>query len=101
MKPPDVWVRGDIYTDGSALDGPTGEPMRCGWAFVAVDEQLRVVAAVRGVPPPWLTGIGGVEAWALVLTTRVALPGECMFKPDSKSTVDSIFAGAKKSYARA
>ena len=50
---------GEIYLDGSALDGPNPELMRCGWAFVVICfETGEVTASALGAPPPWITDIG-------------------------------------------
>ena len=106
VEPEGGWLQGDIYTDGSVLDGPTEELSRCGWAFVILDDQFNVTAAAHGVHPPWITDIGGGEAWALLQAAKRALPGMCRFKVDSLSTVQAVHAGmpvatsAKKIYAR-
>ena len=43
---------GDIYPDGSALDGPTAELIRCGWPFVVLCQKTgKVIASAFGVPP--------------------------------------------------
>eukprot|EP00973_Karenia_brevis_P016117 2203581-Karenia_brevis.AAC.1 len=34
MQPPDQLISGDVYTDGSRLDGPDADTARNGWAFV-------------------------------------------------------------------
>ena len=56
-------LNGEIYPDGSALDGPSLELMRCGGAFVVISfDTGEVIAAAMGAPPPWITDIGGAEA---------------------------------------
>ena len=52
VKPEDGIIQGTIYTDGSALDGPSPGLMRCGWAFVAVDSEGNITASAYGLPPP-------------------------------------------------
>ena len=62
VRPPDgILPPGDVYVDGSALDGPYRQLIRCGWAFVMTDRNGRLIAAARGVPPPWIDDIGGAE----------------------------------------
>ena len=36
IRPDGDMFEGDIYPDGSVLDGPTVELMRCGWSFVVL-----------------------------------------------------------------
>lgn len=38
---------GDVYMDGSALDGPYRQLIRCGWAFVMIDQQGNITAVAR------------------------------------------------------
>ena len=49
---------GEIYPDGSALDGPAPDLMRCGRAFVVTNREGVVIAAAAGVLPPWIRDIG-------------------------------------------
>jgi len=52
VRPEGDMFHGEIYPDGSALDGPNPELMRCGWAFVVISfETGEVVASACGVPP--------------------------------------------------
>ena len=67
-------VQGDVYPDGSFLDGISVELGRGGWAFAVVDDDGIVVVAAYGVPPPWIQGIEGAEAWALFQSLMVTLP---------------------------
>lgn len=54
---------GEIYPDGSALDGPSPELMRCGSAFVVRWSATgKIIASAMRAPPPWITDIGGAEA---------------------------------------
>ena len=76
VEPEGGMIQGTIYTDGSALDGPSSVLMRCGWAFVAVDSEGNITASAYGVPPPWVDDIGGAEAWALLQAAMRAMPGE-------------------------
>ena len=42
----------EIDLDGSALDSPNPELMRCGWAFVVICFEIgQVIASAMGVPP--------------------------------------------------
>ena len=50
VKPESMPVKGIIYSDGSARDGPIKELVRCGWSFVVVDDRGQVIAAAYGVP---------------------------------------------------
>ena len=65
-------VEAHWYTDGSLLDGQVAATTAfstVGFGVLAVDERNVVVAAGYGTPPPWISTIPGVEAWAI----RVAL----------------------------
>ena len=56
VKPSEDFVSGTFYLDGSALDGPSVELMRCEWSFVAVDADGTVLASAYGAPPRgWTT----------------------------------------------
>ena len=66
VKPDDDLVRATFYLDGSALDGPSEDLRRCGWSFVAIDDDGTIVAAAYGATPPWILDIGGAEGWALL-----------------------------------
>ena len=65
-----------------------------------------MVAAASGVPPEWITDIGGAEAWAIYQAARFALPGGCRYVSDSLTTVRTLQArvgaciAAGKKYAR-
>ena len=51
--------------------------MRCGWAFVVIcPETGEVIASAMGVPPPWITDIGGAEAWAMLQAALRVMPGK-------------------------
>ena len=77
LKPDEDFMSGDFYLDGSALDGPCEELLRCGWSFVAVNAEGTIIAAAFGATPPWIRGIGGAECWALLQATGSAFPGSC------------------------
>lgn len=52
VKPADgLLPPGDVCVDGSALDGPYRQLIRCGWAFVIIDDDGNITVAARGVPP--------------------------------------------------
>ena len=87
---------GDVYVDGSALDGPYRQLIRCGWAFVMIDDLGNITAAARGVPPPWIDDIGGAEGWALLQAALHSIPGQNRYLSDCKSGVDVLFAGREK-----
>ena len=74
VKPKSMPIKGIIYSDGSARDGPIKELVRCGWAFVVVDEEGQVIAAAYGLPPPWIDDIGGAEVWGLHQAMLVTTP---------------------------
>ena len=82
VKPVSVPVIGQVYPDGSYLDGLVPETGRCGWAFVIIGTEGEVVAAAYGVPPPWIKDIGGAEAWALYQSLLVTIPIQCRYWPD-------------------
>ena len=95
VRPEGSMLAGEIYPDGSALDGPNPELMRCGWAFVVICfETGEVIASAMGVPPPWITDIGGAEAWLMLQGAFKFLPGKrSRFKGDCKSCIDVVHAG--------
>ena len=99
VEPSEPLVRGRFYLDGSALDGPSAVMMRCGWSFVVVDDKGRVLAAAYGATPPWITDIGGAEAWALLQATASAFPFVCSFISDCKVMVDGLKDGKRKALA--
>ena len=107
MRPKGGRIVGRIYTDGSMLDGPELFLARCGWSFVALDEQGNVTAIARGVPPQWIDDIHGAEVWAMVQAALVATPGQCTYHCDCESVVTAIHdamrqaTSAKNRYARA
>ena len=92
VEPSESLVSGRFYLDGSALDAPSAELMRCGWSFVAVDDNGLVLAAAYGATPPWITDIGGAEAWALLQATHSAFS-------DCKVMVDGLKDGKRKALA--
>ena len=92
VRPSDRLLLARFYSDGSALDGPAYELSRCGWAFVAVDERGRTVAAAYGATPPWIRDIGGAEGWAILQAVMVASPGST-FVTDCKVIADTIQLG--------
>ena len=100
------WLEGTVYPDGSLLDGRFKELGRCGWAFTVIRNDGRLMASASGVPPSWITDIGGAEAWALYQAARFATPGACKYVSDSLTTVQALQAGigycgsGKKKYAR-
>ena len=74
VKPSEDYVSGDFYLDGSALDGPSPELMRCGWAFVAVNADGAVIASAYGATPPRGS-----------TTSVVPRPGPCFRPRDRRS----------------
>ena len=77
IRPEGEMFEGDIYPDGSALDGPTVELMWCGWSFVVLCQQTgEIIASAFGVPPPWITCIGGAEAWDMLQAAQRAMLGD-------------------------
>ena len=87
IRPEGDMFDGEIYPDGSALDGPNPELMRCGWAFVVISfETVEVVASAMGVPPPWIADIGGAEAWAMLQAALRVMPGKRSRGPGLKET---------------
>jgi len=81
-----------VYTDGSMLDGPLPLIRRTGWAFVALDDDGKVCAIARGVPPPWISTIFGAEVWAILQAVVVA-PALGPIRIDCKAAVDLLRIG--------
>ena len=92
VQPQDGLVCARFYTDGSALDGPWYDLIRCGWAFVALNDDNQIVAAAYGATPPWIRDIGGAEGWALLQAAYAAFPGSS-FISDCKVIVDTLKLG--------
>ena len=67
--------------------------MRCGWSFVVLDSNGVDAAAGAGAPPPWITEIGGAEAWAMFQAASRAFPGLCTFRCDCVPCIQMIKAG--------
>ena len=63
-----------MYPDGSFRDGFAPELGREGWGFAILDKNGGVVAAAYGIPPPWVKGIAGAEAWALYQALLITIP---------------------------
>ena len=82
VRPKELPVKGDVYPDGSLLDGIVPELARTGWACVVMDEDGEVIAAAYGVPPPWCKGIEGAEAWALYQGVGMTSTVESRYWPD-------------------
>ena len=82
IQPAELPVHGEVYPDGSFLDGVVKETGRCGWAFAIVGASGKIIAAAYGVPPPWIRDIAGAEAWALFQALLVTVPALCKFWPD-------------------
>ena len=51
VEPVGGYIEGTVYTDGSALDGPNPDLVRCGWAFVVLDDLGNITASAYGVTP--------------------------------------------------
>ena len=91
VRPRQLPVVGAVYPDGSSRDGPIPELERLGWAFVIVGSSGEILASAYGVPPPWITDIGGAEAWGLYQALLCTLPPLCRYWPDCypvKAAVD-------------
>lgn len=84
-RPEGDMFEGGINPDGSALDGPAAELIRCGWSFVVLCQNTGTVIASAFAlppPPPWITCIGGAQAWAMLQAALRTLPGVSRFKGD-------------------
>ena len=99
VKPRELLVNGHVYPDGSEREGLVPEMNRTGWAFVIIDEEGNVLAATYGAPPPWITDIGGAEAWAIFQSTRCPIPALCRYWPDCLPVMKAVEKG--KGCARA
>ena len=93
VKPQSLLVNVTLYTDGSYRDGEVQELGREGWAFTAFDDQGTTVGAAFGVPPPWVKGIEGAEAWALLQALRFSLPAECTYWVDCLPLLTAVGKG--------
>ena len=82
-----------MYPDGSLLDNVAPELGRTGWSFVVLDDAGCVIAAAYGVPPPWVTGIEGAEAWALIQATRFTVPARSKYWPDCLPLMSAVAKG--------
>ena len=51
------------------------------------------MASACGVPPPWITDIGGAEAWAVLMVALRAMPGEVKYMVDCEPCVKMIHGG--------
>ena len=94
VKPKQLPVAGRVYPDGSARDGPTPELVRCGWGFAILDVDGKIIASAYGVPPPWITDIGGSEAWALYQSLLCSIPELCEYWPDCYPVKLAVDKGA-------
>ena len=93
----DVGVGGVFYVDGSMLDAEwrlAGACARRGWAFVVANDTGRIIAAARGRPPAWASGIHGAELWGLVMAAMSAFPPS-KFKVDCLSVKDGAQRGSE------
>ena len=93
VEPEGGFIEGTAYSDGSLLDGPIAELVRCGWAFAVLDDDGRIVASTYGVPPPWIKDIGGAEAWGVLQVGLRAIPGKVKFMIDCQPCVYMIHGG--------
>lgn len=92
LRPEGGTYRGNIYTDGSRIDGTDSRTGRNGWTFVVTDEIGRPIAKTCGVPPAWIDDILGTEAWALLQAGTGAEPG-CTIYCDCHPCVAAVHAG--------
>ena len=95
VRPRELPVQGIVYPDGSELDARVPEMSRTGWAFVITSEDGVVLAAAYGVPPPWITDIGGAESWALFQSTSCTIPALCKYWPDCLPVKQAVAKGVK------
>ena len=58
-----------------------------------LDDQGKIVASAYGVPPPWIKGIGGAEAWAVLQVGLRVMPGKVKFMIDCQPCVSMIHGG--------
>ena len=54
-----------------------------------VNEHGHIIAEASGVPPEWIRGIPGAEAWALLQAMSLAVPGT-QYRSDCKPCVDLL-----------
>ena len=55
----------DWYVDASQIDVRIDSAVRFGVGAVAVDQQGRLIAAMRAIPPRRIQSIPSAEAWAI------------------------------------
>ena len=94
VKPTSSPVVGRVYLDGSLRDGIAPELGKEGWGFAILDDEGEVLAAAYGIPPPWLHGIEGAEAWGLYQSLLITIPQQCTYWPDCLPVVRAMWKGA-------
>ena len=93
VKPKNLPLVGTCYNDGSCREGTIQELARCGWAFTFVDSNGEIVGSAYGVPPPWVTDIGGAEAWALLQALLVSIPALSRYWTDCLPLFEAMGKG--------
>ena len=93
VKPNSLPLVGTCYNDGSCREGTIQELARCGWAFTFVDSNGEIVGSAYGVPPPWITDIGGAESWALLQALLVSIPALSRYWTDCLPLYEAVGKG--------
>ena len=93
VKPSTMLMEGTFYMDGSCFEGNIPELSRCGWGFVCVDEQGKVIGSAYGTCPDWINDIGGAEAWAMLQAALCAMPGRAKYWTDCQPLLTMISKG--------
>ncbi len=90
VQPSELPVSGKVYTDGSRIDAEIDQDVaRLGWSVVVVEDDGRIVASAKGIPPEWIIDIPGAEAWAILQGTNIVMPGS-PYRVDCKPCIDAI-----------
>ncbi len=88
-----------FYVDASGVDPLDPRTRRVGWSLVVVDSVgSAIIGSASGLPPPWIDGTGGAEAWALYQASLHAEPPDT-FVTDCLGTVRALMKGKQAATA--
>jgi len=87
-----MYLRGEVFTDGSCYGGNKGPYSRAGWGIVQVNERGQVVAEVHGPVAGPVQSSDLAELMAAIHAVELAI-GPIVIKSDSKYVVDGVAKG--------